>query len=655
LSRFPPTKPTLRSYHRTTATFQKLSLRVSDPITLVNNVASRYLSPARIITEFVDNSIDDMERQFNAEENSYSRCFNVNVHINSKKSYVRIVDNANGMSADTLARLVSNIGDSSKRSEEKAHMNINGRFGFGVQSFRAAANKISIVSCHRDNDGNADRQFTLSFTRDQADDIEAPHELPDEAKREFPGGSIFGTEVTIEHWKSDWLTGSGGVEKLHEQLQRHFERLLHRRNITINVVDDVKEESYACVPLDYSTLISSGDAGGDDEHHSDFVIQQRVYLGGKRHKPTDFIDVLFMIIPKEKVSAMMKSHEKSLPVNIYCNGRRVSSLRYLKSFMSKSKNAWIWNHPQLVGYVEASCLTPVITRDEFKKNAMRNKVYQSLHAIETKLSAKLENHGHSYIDSDETFQKLESVINNALSFVVREEKQENRMKEEYCFGEGERGNALNESYNLDNGVEVTPTLVMTSRDISEGDRGVDEVVANDFGTDVSSVDDSAHPSGRKQPDSSLARGVGLGVKFVKNLEDNRRAQLVGSYIEIDVMHPDFETRVSSKNGHPRLTERLLGYVANVVSAAYLSSVQGQHSSSIGGSNSDLSDGVMNHATRGDTASSEEVYDELLDTIVKSSTRLEDQLQKQLPALQKEIDQMIKNVDDSMEERSSNIS
>lgn len=593
---------------------------------LINNVASRYLSPARIITEFVDNSIDDMEPHYNAEENTYSRPVNIEVHVNSKKSYVRIVDNANGMSADTLARLVSNIGDSSKRGDEKKLSTVNGRFGFGVQSFRAAAHKISFVSRCRDSSSSniSSKQFQLSFTRDQADNINPPREMSIDSMGKFAAGSDSGTEVTIEQWKNDWLTGNGGAEKLHEQLQRHFERLLHRQNIRLCVIDDVKDITYTCLPVDYAAAYGGG-SGNVVE--TDNIIEQRIYVGSKQQKQKEFIDVLFMILPKDT--------GETRPVNIFCNGRRVSSVRYLKSFMSKSKNAWIWNHPKLVGHIEASCLTPVITRDEFKKNAMRNKVYQELYSMEAELSTRLENHGHNYIHSDETFQKLESVINSALSLVVREEKlskishdlnygDDSTDRNDITFGMAELPGKSEEN-DIDN-VEI-PSVAPSSNDNTE---------------DVSPLTSS---SPRRQPDTSIARGVGLGVKFVKNLENNRRAKLVGSYIEIDVTHPDFETRVASKNGHPKLTERLLGYIANVVSAAYRSSV---HTVPTGGTESDLHAGILDQTIQ-EGASSDVVYDEMLDTIVESSTRLEEKLQKRLPALQKEIDQMISSSTTDAEE------
>jgi hypothetical protein len=605
---------------------------------LINNVASRYLSPSRIVIEFVDNSIDDMEGSYNSEDNSYPRRVNINVHINSKKNYVRIVDNANGMDVDTLTRLVSNVGDSSKRKSSNGVSTVNGRFGFGLQSFRAAAQKINIIS----SQGGAEDLFQLSFTRDQAHDITAPLQLSRDAYGSFPGECASGTDITIEQWKDDWLAGYGGAKKLQEQLQRHFERLLHRSNIQLCVIDDARDVRYKCLPVDYTALSSSEDnhitcQEGDGDSNN--IIKQRIYLTGRQQK--EFIDVFFIILPKES-----KGKDRDgghYPVNMFCNGRRVSSVRYLKSFMRKSKNAWIWNHPLLVGYVDAACLTPVITRDEFKKNVMRNKVYQALYTLEGDLSTRLEKHGHNYIRSDETFQKLEGVINSALSSVVREEKRGRMARDRYSSMElygGEGGDSERNDRELQEGVCVTITSESegSAADTLQSPLELSTTPATNNDDSPTSLDAQAipqEPKNKHQTDTSIARGVGLGVKFVTHLEDNRRAKLVGSYIEIDVTHPDFETRVSSKDGNPRLTERLLGYIANVVSAAYRSRV---HSSGSGGS--DAAGDAL--APPGGGSDSDLIYDEMLDSIVESSTKLEETLQKRLPALQKEINLMMSN-------------
>jgi len=72
-------------------------------------------------------------------------------------------------------------------------------------------------------------------------------------------------------------------------------------------------------------------------------------------------------------------------------------------------------------------------------------------------------------------------------------------------------------------------------------------------------------------------GLGFNIAFVKDLanQDNGepcRALLVGEDVQINMKHPDFLARIKiNKNDHqPIVTERLCGYLANVIAAAYKS-------------------------------------------------------------------------------------
>ena len=53
-----------------------------------------------------------------------------------------ISDNCRGMGHEKLKRLVLNVGQSTKRGQA----DVNGRFGFGIHAFRAASNKLTVVS-----------------------------------------------------------------------------------------------------------------------------------------------------------------------------------------------------------------------------------------------------------------------------------------------------------------------------------------------------------------------------------------------------------------------------------------------------------------------------------------------------------------------------
>merc|ERR1712154_363084 len=71
--------------------------------------------------------------------------------------------------------------------------------------------------------------------------------------------------------------------------------------------------------------------------------------------------------------------------------------------------------------------------------------------------------------------------------------------------------------------------------------------------------------------------LGFNIAFVKELVDEEkgipiRARLVGEDVQINMKHPDFLQRikVSKTESQPIVTERLCGYLANVIAAAYKS-------------------------------------------------------------------------------------
>ena len=119
-----------------------LSLQVSSPALLLNHMAERYASTSRILMEFVDNSLDDAEALYDPTTASYSRDIIIDVCVSRKDRFLRILDNSRGMLPSTLSRVVMRVGESRKRGASF----VNGQFGFGMQSFRAACSTLTVAS-----------------------------------------------------------------------------------------------------------------------------------------------------------------------------------------------------------------------------------------------------------------------------------------------------------------------------------------------------------------------------------------------------------------------------------------------------------------------------------------------------------------------------
>ena len=100
---------------------ETFDLEISDPVLLLNEIAKRYESTARILMEYVDNSLDDAEHLYRQNDGGYPFEIKIKVHINRRRSIVTISDNCRGMSRDSLKRIVQRIGESTKRGSEFMH------------------------------------------------------------------------------------------------------------------------------------------------------------------------------------------------------------------------------------------------------------------------------------------------------------------------------------------------------------------------------------------------------------------------------------------------------------------------------------------------------------------------------------------------------
>merc|ERR1719320_1950214 len=137
--------------------------------------------------------------------------------------------------------------------------------------------------------------------------------------------------------------------------------------------------------------------------------------------------------------------------------------------------------------------------------------------------------------------------------------------------------------------------------------------------------DRKNPPNEENENSKKKRKTGLGLRiaFVKDLPSERtgepcRSRLVGEDVQINMKHPDFLNRIkiNKSNHQPVVTERLCGYLANVVSAAYKS-----HAMLCGGGMEKYTD---NHST-------------LLDEILDLTLSMETQLRSKLKLMQREME------------------
>ena len=151
-----------------------LHLQISTPALLLNHMAERYSSTARILMEFVDNSLDDAETFFDQNANAYRRPIRIDILVSREDRKLSIIDDCRGMRPAVLSRVVMRVGESRKRGASF----VNGQFGFGMQSFRAACSMLTVTSrCGEHEAGSSAARSTCD--RALEDDLDASPRVTD--------------------------------------------------------------------------------------------------------------------------------------------------------------------------------------------------------------------------------------------------------------------------------------------------------------------------------------------------------------------------------------------------------------------------------------------------------------------------------------------
>jgi len=592
---------------------EKQMLTVSSPCLLLNHIAQRYTRTSRIIMEYVDNSLDDSEALYNGNTGAYKRKIKVDVRINRTKVVkeadpagdaaaiapagdeklpehslaallpkkkkqkgsekelvtVRVTDNCRGMTKEILSRLVVNVGESNKRGSKFT----NGQFGFGVHAFRAAANRIQFKTKH------SSKKKTLTLQIDRKSEY-FPHPKP--VKKEDENGiqTNSGTEVIVSQFDNTWSEQLDPNEIIKE-IQYHFSGLLERDNLEVRVHDLANKKVTLCQPFIFSNVQTTKRIEKEFTFEDDKTIRCRLYVSKKSVQGRNC-----MFVSK---------------------GRRINEICDVKSFMKMSRCRWaVWGHPNLIGYIDVSgVLDPVITRDEFRLNTLRKEVYRKIiESVEPQLYKKL----HEVNENRRimALAKLEDVVARCVNVAVKKDTRRNK-----------------------DGISYLQQLMMAKKPVRR--RKIDE----DFDVEDEPagpsrkrkrLDDDSKPedNDEEKPNKKARRGgLGFNIAFVKELNDEEtnepiRARLVGEDVQINMKHPDFLQRikVSKTASQPIVTERLCGYLANVIAAAYKS-----------------------HALLrlGGLEKYKDDHGILLDEILDVTLSLENQLRSKLKLMQKEME------------------
>lgn len=353
-----------------------IDLNISDPVLLLNEIARRYETTERILMEYVDNALDDAAYLYRDNQGAYPYPIAIDVALDEAKRTITVRDNCRGMTRETLQRVVQNVGESEKRGVTW----VNGRFGFGIHAFRAAAESIAFQT--KNGQGS---HFALELRREQHHGIKEARRLD----APFPADTGTGTIVTLGGFQSEWLQGVS-VASIRAEIENHFERILARPNLRITVAA-AGGPRQQCRPFSYDA------APGP-------VIRRRLKI---TYKDTAYPVEVYLKVGTDK--------KRRRPVSFFARERRIGAVSDVKSFMRKSvQKTGVWRHPNLLGYIEVGDLVePILNRDDFVRTRRRTLLYEAILPIESEVKEMLAQVNRKA--EKESFSRWETAVAAALS------------------------------------------------------------------------------------------------------------------------------------------------------------------------------------------------------------------------------------------------
>jgi len=506
-------------------TLIKTRLKIADQKGLLNQIAGTYKDFFRAAMEYVDNSID--AGTILAKEGRKTKP-QIIIEIDSDKKTVSFQDNCGGMSPEELCKLLSSVGQSSKKFVPWA----NGQFGFGVHAFRAFAKEATFIS--RKGRGST---ALIKIDRDIDETkevccVEADSKLLPE----------IGTKVIISRFERHIFRKASFIQNLAREIEYHFDDVL-RSGATKIIISDGGKKTYECKAFDYSALPGT-------------PLKKNIDVGTK-----DGVKI---------ISADLKVLERPLddrPPLLVNKGRRVQSMNDLKSYKnfvrSKGEKSYVWGNGLVVGSIEINDLcSPNLTRDDLKDSEDRDKLCEVLLEIQHELE-KIVDETISKKAQD-SYKKISSIMSDCLSSVLKKFRLEfeqvipsgisGEFDQQMLEGEGSAPFGGDGAGGGGAGANEQGSGGIPS---AEGDSGVGDA---SYGGGEGKL---GKATGDGQSTPQTVTTAGPRIDFAPHVDADRVLD-IGNSIIVNTQHPDFMSRNPSKTGTAKLDARLINYVSQVI-------------------------------------------------------------------------------------------
>ena len=504
----------------------KTRLTIRDQNELLNQIAGTYKDFYRAAMEYIDNAIDAASILQQAGVRFEPT---LKIHIDAAKKSISFTDNCGGMTPQDLCELLSEVG----RSKKKAVPWANGQFGFGVHAFRAFAKEATFVSQKK---GYPEARIKIDRAFDE--NKEVPCEKTDGKQLSQPG-----TRVTVARFDPQVFKKGVFVKLLVSEVEHHFDDVLRAGLIKI-VMTDGGSKAYQCQPFLFETLPGTP-----------LKREIPVHVGSQEGR----ISVDLKILDR--------SQDNRLPV-LTNKRRRIQAISDLKSYKNfvrdRGETIYVWSHPFVVGYIEINDLcSPNLTRDDLKDSPARDVLYDHLLSVQRELQSLVDESMNK--KTQDSLRKLGNAMSDCLSRILKGF----RLQFEQIAPSGKPG-------------ELEGRL--TEEEEGQFAFGGDEVGGGGSGPDRRgsggkvSIDGSSGPGenntgGGKGPEAlgsasgksegKTTTSTGPRIEFQNHAGEDRVIDLGNSLI-INIQHPDFIQRNTSRSGKIKLDARLLNYVSLVI-------------------------------------------------------------------------------------------
>jgi len=366
---------------------------------ICGSIAKEYVDNIyKVFLEYIDNSIDSAEEYYDDSKNEYSQDIKITVTFEGKDINVfRVFIDDNNKGISNPENIFMNIGNSSKAQTS----NLNGQFGYGINSFLAVCNKLSVSSKVSDNVNSK----KVTVTKSNYDDPDQDLVLEETAGFVFTStaGNSW-TRFTLEEFITDKYSNLS-ENTLKDEIEKHFESILRRKKLEIKVVTRAKRD-LICKPFDYSKF---------SKHSYEIDINKVIYTSNKKYKKTSSID----ISKKPILLRIYVSTDKALNRKpfLIVNGRRIQDISDITGYRTYSKSQ-IWSHPNVTGYIDTNDhLIPRMGRSDVVADSKLTKaIFNTILSNESEIKKVV--YDALKVNINGKFKKLESILSKATTDII---------------------------------------------------------------------------------------------------------------------------------------------------------------------------------------------------------------------------------------------